>query len=279
MPSLESMPVERSRVSASVAAGVPRRRRRRPARTRARPSWTTVRPPADTNRRAGKVGRPNSSGRPSAVEPPGDDGEGALGLGGGGRLGAGAGGPAAGGRAHGLTKRVDHPHRLLVGPQLDRGHDRHLVVADPCLGRAVDVVGPAVGGGDRPRWPAPGHARPPTPTTASGASTSESVRGRGVVVGVAEVAAVDQAAEAARCPSTEKVPSAGSTTTVTRPLAMVTDAVARSVTVDRVGQGAGLEAPPAEPGHLGHPGGDPPDRAAGRGATRTATSGRAPSLV
>ena len=32
-----------------------------------RPSWTTVRPPADTNRREGKVGSPNSSGRPSAV--------------------------------------------------------------------------------------------------------------------------------------------------------------------------------------------------------------------
>ena len=34
-----------------------------------RPSWTTVSPPLDTKRRDGKVGVPNSSGRPSAVRP------------------------------------------------------------------------------------------------------------------------------------------------------------------------------------------------------------------
>ena len=33
------------------------------------PSWTTVSPPAETNRRAGAVGSPTSSGRPSAVSP------------------------------------------------------------------------------------------------------------------------------------------------------------------------------------------------------------------
>ena len=70
MPSRDSIPVERSSVSANVLA-------RRPdgvasmstSSYSSSPSWATVRPPADTKRRDGKVGSPNSSTRPSASRP------------------------------------------------------------------------------------------------------------------------------------------------------------------------------------------------------------------
>ncbi len=196
MPRRDSIPVERSSVSASVRA---RRCDCSPSMSTSsyssRPSWATVRPPADTKRRDGKVGSPNSSAPALGVEPSVHDGEGAFGLGAFGR-------DRAAGRCTrrrwseaGVHEAGRHPHDALVGPQLDvGGHlDGHLAGARPAS-IAVDVVGPRVASrhgddgahrsplGDRQRHAVGG--------------VHDAVAGRGrVVVGVAVVPAVHQPAE------------------------------------------------------------------------------------
>ena len=129
MPRRDSIPVDRRTVRAIVCAASPSMSTSSYSQT---PSWATVRPPAVTNRWAGAVGSPYSSGRPSAVRPAGDDGEGALGVGVTGRLGER--------EVHAQTvvsARIDEgrrdPHHGFVRPQLHVGVDVDPVLAHPRL--------------------------------------------------------------------------------------------------------------------------------------------------
>ncbi len=253
------MPVARSSVSINAVALPPPEP---PPSTRStssysrRPSWTTVRPPLDTNRRDGNVGVPTSSARPSATSPRSTTVKAHSACDVVGRFGQREAHPQAV-----VSRRVDearaHPDRRLVGPDLERGLDGHLVAPDPRSGRLVDPIGPGEGGGD-------GDGGPDRPTVAHrdpdrvGHVHHGVDRRRRVVVGVAVVTTVDELSEPRDAVDRERarVGVDGHRDQT------VSDDRARGRLVDphRMDEWGGGEPGPAEPGHGGLAGQD----AAGR---------------
>ena len=191
MPNRDSMPVERSTVNAMVDAASPVGVAAMSISSYSQtPSWTTVRPPAETKRRAGAVGRPNSSVRPSAVSPRSTTANALSALRRPGRLGQGKMHPETV-VATRVDERRGHADRRLVRPQLE---DR-LTTTFCSPTRAWEST--SMWSGHRYRASITTRARtgPGSATrtvTSSGASTNESARGGRVVVRVAEVPTVDQ---------------------------------------------------------------------------------------
>ena len=194
MPRRDSIPVERSSVSASVRA---RRSRLLPLDVHQLVLEQALVGDGEATGGHEAPGREGGKaelvGPALGVEAPVHDGEGALGVGALGRLGQGQVHPQPVVRGR-VDEAGRHPHDALVGAHLDvGGHlDGHLAGARP--GDAVDVVGPGVAGHHRGHGP---HRPPFGDRHGHGVGgVDDAVAGGGrVVVGVAVVAAVDETAE------------------------------------------------------------------------------------
>jgi len=145
-----------------------------------------------------------------------------------------------------VTARVDErghdAHGGIVSLYLHIGVDVDLVPADARLGGAIHVIGPVV----RARETHAGPDRPALvdPDCHCERHVDEGVLPRrGVVVGVAEVAAVHQSAVAG-CASSAKVPVAGSTSTRTSPLVIETEP---SLSLISTGWASGAGSKAAQP--------------------------------
>ena len=166
IPSLDSIPVERSSVSARAWARVlPSTSRTSTSSYSLSPSWHTVRPPARTKRRDGKVGRPYSSARPSASRPRRTVAKAHSASDSAAGIGSGRWTRSRWSRL-GLTKEWRIGEHRVVGMELEACVHVDELLAGP-LPRSARPPGPATGTWrctSPRRAPGPTRRPPPTPT-------------------------------------------------------------------------------------------------------------------